>query len=297
MTTARTVQLHGLSRSLINNAVVGVTEGYTIKMEIFGVGYRVAQKGKDLEFALGYSHPILAEAPEGTPSLPMAPPSCPSPVLTSKSSDRSLRTFVVCVRMILTRARVSVTLASRSVARSERRVSKQWQTLKPQSAPQSVRTSPPDVAKHVLVATSASARPCVVPRGSTLGCPPPLPPCTSRSSTTWLATFWLQLPPWKLMCAHWKATRRLRHLLSAHRCCSCQGSRHRSRRLRPRRLQVLRRVAALADAAREGGLKFYGQRKHQRKERLMSDREQRDGGRARRKQQQPWRLRPSRRSS
>ncbi|WIM68106.1 50S ribosomal protein L6 [Corynebacterium breve] len=57
--------LHGLSRSLVNNLVVGVTEGYTIKMEIFGVGYRVQQKGKDLEFALGYSHPILIEAPEG----------------------------------------------------------------------------------------------------------------------------------------------------------------------------------------------------------------------------------------
>lgn len=56
--------LHGLSRSLINNAVVGVTEGFTVKMEIFGVGYRVQQKGKDLEFALGYSHPILIEAPE-----------------------------------------------------------------------------------------------------------------------------------------------------------------------------------------------------------------------------------------
>ena len=57
--------LHGLSRSLINNAVVGVTEGFTIKMEIFGVGYRVQLKGKNLEFALGYSHPILIEAPEG----------------------------------------------------------------------------------------------------------------------------------------------------------------------------------------------------------------------------------------
>ena len=57
--------LHGLSRSLINNLVVGVTEGYTIKMEIFGVGYRVQQKGQDLEFSLGYSHPILIEAPEG----------------------------------------------------------------------------------------------------------------------------------------------------------------------------------------------------------------------------------------
>ncbi|MDT9408209.1 50S ribosomal protein L6 [Corynebacterium rouxii] len=57
--------LHGLSRSLVNNMVVGVTEGYTIKMEIFGVGYRVALKGKDLEFSLGYSHPVLIEAPEG----------------------------------------------------------------------------------------------------------------------------------------------------------------------------------------------------------------------------------------
>lgn len=57
--------LHGLSRSLINNMVVGVTEGYTIKMEIFGVGYRVQAKGSNLEFALGYSHPVLIEAPQG----------------------------------------------------------------------------------------------------------------------------------------------------------------------------------------------------------------------------------------
>ncbi|GGG74962.1 50S ribosomal protein L6 [Corynebacterium pelargi] len=57
--------LHGLSRSLVNNIVVGVTEGYTIKMEIFGVGYRVQQKGQDLEFSLGYSHPVLIKAPEG----------------------------------------------------------------------------------------------------------------------------------------------------------------------------------------------------------------------------------------
>ena len=57
--------LHGLSRSMVNNLVVGVTEGYKINMEIFGVGYRVQQKGKDLEFSLGYSHPILIEAPEG----------------------------------------------------------------------------------------------------------------------------------------------------------------------------------------------------------------------------------------
>ena len=47
------------------NLVTGVTEGYTTKMEIFGVGYRVQLKGSNLEFALGYSHPVLIEAPEG----------------------------------------------------------------------------------------------------------------------------------------------------------------------------------------------------------------------------------------
>ena len=57
--------LHGLNRSLVANLVTGVTQGYTTKMEIFGVGYRVAAKGRDLEFALGYSHPVPIEAPEG----------------------------------------------------------------------------------------------------------------------------------------------------------------------------------------------------------------------------------------
>jgi len=57
--------LHGLSRTLIANLVTGVTQGYTTKMEIFGVGYRVALKGTNLEFALGYSHPVVITAPEG----------------------------------------------------------------------------------------------------------------------------------------------------------------------------------------------------------------------------------------
>ena len=57
--------LHGLSRTLVSNLVTGVTQGYTIKMEIFGVGYRVQAKGSNLEFALGYSHPVLITAPEG----------------------------------------------------------------------------------------------------------------------------------------------------------------------------------------------------------------------------------------
>jgi large subunit ribosomal protein L6 len=57
--------LHGLSRSLIANMVFGVTEGYRKTMEIVGVGYRVQAKGKDLEFALGFSHPVPVPAPEG----------------------------------------------------------------------------------------------------------------------------------------------------------------------------------------------------------------------------------------
>ena len=58
--------LHGLTRTLINNMVVGVTEGYEKKLEIHGVGYRVLSKGPNqLEFQLGYSHPIIIDAPDG----------------------------------------------------------------------------------------------------------------------------------------------------------------------------------------------------------------------------------------
>jgi large subunit ribosomal protein L6 len=57
--------LHGLSRTLIANMVTGVTTGYSKTLEIVGVGYRVQAKGKDLEFSLGFSHPVLVEPPEG----------------------------------------------------------------------------------------------------------------------------------------------------------------------------------------------------------------------------------------
>ena len=57
--------LHGLTRTLINNMVVGVTEGYAKKLEVVGVGYRVAMQGKALNLTLGYSHPVVVEAPEG----------------------------------------------------------------------------------------------------------------------------------------------------------------------------------------------------------------------------------------
>jgi large subunit ribosomal protein L6 len=57
--------LHGLSRSLIANMVLGVTQGYRKTLEIVGVGYRVQAKGQDLEFALGFSHPVPVTAPDG----------------------------------------------------------------------------------------------------------------------------------------------------------------------------------------------------------------------------------------
>ena len=57
--------LHGLSRTLVANIIEGVTNGYSLTINIVGVGYRVAEKGKDLEFQLGYSHVINFPAPEG----------------------------------------------------------------------------------------------------------------------------------------------------------------------------------------------------------------------------------------
>ena len=57
--------LHGLSRTLVSNMVVGVTDGYVKNLEIVGTGYRVQARGGDLEFALGFSHPVPVRAPDG----------------------------------------------------------------------------------------------------------------------------------------------------------------------------------------------------------------------------------------
>jgi len=57
--------LHGLTRTLINNNIIGVTQGYEKKLEVVGTGYRVNAKGQGIEFALGYSHPITVEPPQG----------------------------------------------------------------------------------------------------------------------------------------------------------------------------------------------------------------------------------------
>ena len=57
--------LHGLTRTLIHNMIVGVTSGYNRELQINGVGYRVAKQGNNLNLTLGYSHPVIFEAPEG----------------------------------------------------------------------------------------------------------------------------------------------------------------------------------------------------------------------------------------
>lgn len=57
--------LHGLTRTLVNNMVIGVTEGFTKELEINGVGYRAQKQGKKLTLSLGYSHPVEMEDPEG----------------------------------------------------------------------------------------------------------------------------------------------------------------------------------------------------------------------------------------
>ena len=61
----RMKSLHGLTRTLINNMVIGVTEGYEKKLEVNGVGYRAQKQGKKLVLSLGYSHPVEMEDPEG----------------------------------------------------------------------------------------------------------------------------------------------------------------------------------------------------------------------------------------
>jgi large subunit ribosomal protein L6 len=61
----RSKSLHGLSRTLVNNMVLGVSQGYEKRMEIHGVGYRVVARGSDLEFSLGFSHPVPIKAPVG----------------------------------------------------------------------------------------------------------------------------------------------------------------------------------------------------------------------------------------
>lgn len=81
--------LHGLFRALINNAVVGVSEGYTKKLEIIGVGFRASISGDVLELNLGYSHPIFFVPPEGI-SLEVDTKSGKNPILIITGVDKEM---------------------------------------------------------------------------------------------------------------------------------------------------------------------------------------------------------------
>ena len=82
--------LHGLYRALIHNMVVGVSEGYTIKQELVGVGFRVDVKGQILELALGYSHDIQFELPKEIKAEAEPVKKGQNPVLVLKSCDKQL---------------------------------------------------------------------------------------------------------------------------------------------------------------------------------------------------------------
>jgi large subunit ribosomal protein L6 len=82
--------MHGLYRALIANMVKGVAEGFTIKQELVGVGYRVEVKGQILEFSLGYSHDIHLEIPIEVKAVAEAVKKGTNPVLTLTSHDKQL---------------------------------------------------------------------------------------------------------------------------------------------------------------------------------------------------------------
>jgi large subunit ribosomal protein L6 len=87
--------LHGLTRALLNNAVVGVSEGFTRVLELRGVGYRAEAAGKNLNLALGYSHPVQITMPDGvtaeaTPSTPTTENGFLASTITLKSHDKQM---------------------------------------------------------------------------------------------------------------------------------------------------------------------------------------------------------------
>lgn len=81
--------VHGLTRALINNMVVGVSEGYTLKLELVGVGYRAAVTGQQLDMALGYSHNIIFQLPDEIKAIATMEKG-KAPLVTLESIDKQL---------------------------------------------------------------------------------------------------------------------------------------------------------------------------------------------------------------
>lgn len=115
---------HGLYRSLVNNMVVGVSEGYKKTLELVGVGYRVSNKGNLIEFALGYTHPIFLQLPAEV-KVETKSERNQNPIITLETCDKQLL-GLICAKSVLSvcrsliRARVScsrVRLFAESLAR------------------------------------------------------------------------------------------------------------------------------------------------------------------------------------
>lgn len=121
---------------LIHNMVVGVSEGFEKKLELAGVGYRVQQKGKNLEFSLGFSHPVIVEAPEGiTFEVPDNTHVNVKGINKQQGSVRSPLRSAAIVLPSLTRARVSTMLASTSAASWVRPPSSRYRLTRIRPAP------------------------------------------------------------------------------------------------------------------------------------------------------------------
>lgn len=109
---------HGLYRSLVNNMVVGVSEGYKKVLELVGVGYRVSNQGNIIEFALGYTHPIFIELPKEV-KVESKSERNQNPILMLESCDKQLlglicAKFVLSASLNLIRVRVSCSRARSS---------------------------------------------------------------------------------------------------------------------------------------------------------------------------------------
>jgi large subunit ribosomal protein L6 len=117
--------IHGTTRALIANMIEGVTKGYQKVLEIVGVGYRVEQKGKDLNLVLGYSHPIIYKAPEGVTLTADGQLKIVVKVSINRKSVKLLLKSVSSVVLSHTKARALSTKANKyAVSKARRPVSK-----------------------------------------------------------------------------------------------------------------------------------------------------------------------------
>lgn len=109
--------MHGLSRTLINNMVVGVTTGFSKSLEIAGVGYRAAKQGNNINFTLGFSHPVVKEPPAGITFEVPAPNKSLSAAQTKKKSAQLQLKSALCVLLNPIKAKVFVMKANTFVVR------------------------------------------------------------------------------------------------------------------------------------------------------------------------------------